>query len=69
MGYTFGGSTVVKRFDVSALVDHMELLVCNIHICHHVLPFVLFANEEFVLGGEGDAATFANETKESHVAL
>ena len=41
---TFGGSTVVKGFDVSALVDHMELLVGNIHICHHVLPFVLFAN-------------------------
>ena len=69
MCYTFGGSKVVKGFDVSALGDHMELLVCNIHICHHVPPFVLFANEEFVLGSERDPATFANQTKAGHVAL
>ena len=52
-----------------ALADHMELTLGNIHICHDILPFVFFANQEFVRGGEGNSAALANETKEGHVAL
>ena len=52
-----------------ALPDHMESLFCDIHVCQDILPFVLFANEEFVLGGEGNSAALANETNEGHLAL
>ena len=33
------------------------------------MPFVLFANEEFVLGSHGNPATLANETNEGYLAL
>ena len=52
-----------------ALPDDMESLFSDIHDGYHILPLVLFANQEFVLGGEGNSATFANQTKEGHVAL
>ena len=69
MGYTFGSSLVVEGLDVFALPDHMESLCCYIHICQDILPFVFFANQEFVLGGDGNSAALANETKEGHLAL
>ena len=69
MRYTFGSSRVVEGADVLALPDHVESLFGNIHKGHHILPFVLFAKEEFVLGSERKSATFANETNERHIAL
>src|SRR5687767_3420877 len=69
MGYTFGSSMVVEGADRFALPDHIESLFGDIHICHDILAFVCFANEEFVLGGKGDPATFANQTNERHLAL
>ena len=52
-----------------ALPEHLQPPFGNIHNSLHVLPFVLFANQEFVLGGESDPAALANETKEGHLAL
>lgn len=69
MGYTFGSSMVVEGSDLFTLPDHLESLFGNIHVCHDILPFVLFANEEFVLGGERNSAAFANEPNEGHFAL
>lgn len=69
MRYTFGLSMVVKGFDVFALPDHSGSLFCDIHDGQDILPFVLFAKEEFVLGREGNSATFANQTNEGHLAL
>jgi hypothetical protein len=68
MRYTFGRSMVVKRANVFALPEHLELLFGNIYICHHILPFILFANQEFVLGSESNPATLANEPKEGDLA-
>ena len=48
---------------VFALPDHVESLFCDIHVCHDILPFVLFANQEFVFGGEGNSAALANQTR------
>ena len=69
MGYTFGSSLVVEGLDGFALPDHKESLCCDIHICQDILPFVFFANQEFVLGGESNSAACANETNEGHLAL
>lgn len=69
MRYTFGWLGVVESFDVFALADHMQPPFGNIHNSLHILPFVLFANEEFVLGGESNSAALANEPKEGHMAL
>jgi hypothetical protein len=69
MRYTFGASAVVEGFEVFVSANHMEPLFSNIYVCHHILPSVLFANQEFILGGESDPATFANETNEGYVAL
>ena len=69
MGYTFGSLGVVERFDVFALADHMEPLFGNIHICQDILPLVLFAKEEFVLGSESKSAALANEPNEGYLAL
>ena len=69
MGYTFGASMVVERSDVFALADHLKSLFSNIYICQDILPFVLFADEELVLGGESNPAARANETNEGHLAL
>ena len=33
------------------------------------MPFVLFANQEFVIGSERNSATFPNQTNEGHLAL
>ena len=52
-----------------ALADHLKSLFGNIYICHDIVPFVLFADEELVLGGEGNPAALANETNEGHLAL
>ena len=60
---------IVEGLDVFALPDHMQPPFGNIHNGLHILPLVLFANEEFVLGGEGNSAALANEPKEGHVAL
>ena len=51
------------------LPDHMESLFSDIHVRQDILPFVRFAKEEFVLGGESKSATLANETNEGHLAL
>ena len=69
MRYTFSSSAVVEGSNVFALPDHMELLFCDVHDCGHILPLVLFANEEFVIGGEGNSAALADQTNEGHVAL
>jgi hypothetical protein len=69
MGYTFCCSAVGKGPNLFALADHMELAFGNVHVCHDILPFVFFANQEFVLGGESNPATLANETNEGYVAL
>ena len=69
MRYTLCLSTVVEGSDVFGLATHMEPLFGDIHVCNNILPIVPFANEEFVLGGEGHSAAFANETNEGHVAL
>jgi len=69
MRYTFGASAVLEGFEVFALPDDVELLFGNLHNSHHVLPFVLFANQEFVLGGEDNPAAFADQTNEGHLAL
>jgi len=69
MRYTFGWLGVVERFDVFALADHMEPLFSNIHVCHQILPPILFADEELVLGSESNPATLTNKTKEGHLAL
>ena len=52
-----------------AQADHIESLFCNIHDCHHIVPLVFFANEEFVIGRERNSAALANETNEGHFAL
>jgi hypothetical protein len=67
MGSTFGWLGVVERFDVFALADHLKSLFGNIYICHDILPFVLFADEELVLGGEGNPAALANETNKGYL--
>jgi hypothetical protein len=69
MGYTFGSLGVVEGLDVFALPDHVESLFGEIHVCQDILPFVLFANEEFVLGSAGNSAAFADQTNESYFAL
>jgi len=69
MGYTFGRSAVVEELEVFALPEDIELLFGNIYVGQDILPFVLFANEEFVLGGERNSATLANETNEGYMAL
>ena len=69
MRSTFGSSMVVEGTDVFALADDVELLFCNIYVCQDIVPLVLFANQEFVIGGHGDLAALANETDEGHVAL
>ena len=69
MRYTFGSSMVVKRSNLSALADHIESVFCYIHNRHDVVPFVLFADEELVLGSEGNPAALANETNKGHLAL
>ena len=69
MGYTFGSSMVIEGSDVFTLPDHMQSLFGNIHVCQDILPFVFFANQEFVLGGKRNSAAFANEPNESHIAL
>ena len=69
MGYTFGSSAVIEGSDVFAFPDHVELVFSNIYVCQDIVPFVLFAKEEFVFGSEGKSATFANETNEGHLAL
>ena len=51
------------------LPDHLEPLVCDVHDCRDILPLVLFANEEFILGGESNSAALTNETNERHMAL
>lgn len=68
MGYTFGPSAVVEGLEVFALPDDVELLFGNIHVCQDIVPFVLFANEEFVLGSHGNPSTLANETNEGDLA-
>ncbi len=69
MRYTSCRSMVVEGADVFALADHMELAFGHIHVCHDILPFVFFANQEFVFGGESNPATLANETNEGYLAL
>ena len=69
MRYTFGWSMVVEGSDVFTLANHTESLFGNIHVSHHILPFVLFANQEFVLGGESNPAAFANEPNKGYLAL
>jgi hypothetical protein len=69
MGYTFGSSMVVEGADGFSLPEDVEFLFCDIYVCQDILPFIFFANEEFVLGGEGNSATLANETNEGHLAL
>jgi len=54
---------------VFSLADHTESFLGDLHDCPHILPFVLFANEELVIGGECNSAALANETNERHVAL
>ena len=60
---------VVEKPDEFALPENTELLFNNIYNGHDVLPFVLFANEELVLGGHCYSAALANETNEGHLAL
>ena len=67
--YTLGSSMVVKRSNLFALADHIESFFGNIHDSHDVVPFVLFANEEFVFGGECNFAALANKPNERDVAL
>ena len=69
MGYTFQPLGVVEGFEVFALPDHMKPLCCDIHVCQDILPFVFFANQEFVIRGERNSATLANKTNERDVAL
>jgi hypothetical protein len=69
MRYTFGVSTIVKGPNLFTLADHIQFFSGNIYVCHDILPFVLFANEEFVLGSESNPAAFANETNEGYIAL
>ena len=69
MGYTFGRLAVVEGLEVFALADDVEFLFGNVHVCQDIMPFVLFANEEFVLGSHGNPATLANETNEGYLAL
>ena len=69
MGYTFWCSTVVEGADVCALADDMELAFGNIHVCHDILPLVLFTDEKLVLGSHGNLAALANEPNEGHLAL
>ena len=69
MGYTFGPSAVVEELEVFALPEDIELLFGNIYVGQDILPFVLFAKEDFVGDGESKSATPANEPNEGHVAL
>ena len=69
MRYTFGSLRVVEGLDVFALPDHMKFLFCEIDVCQDILPFVLFAKQEFIRGGESKSATFANETNETDLAV
>ena len=62
MGYTFGSLGVVEGLDVLALPDHVESLFGEIHVCQNILPFVVFADQEFILGGESNSAALTNET-------
>jgi hypothetical protein len=58
----------VERFDVFSLPDHIEFLFGDIHAGQHILPLVLFANEEFVIGRECKPAALPNETNKRHIA-
>jgi len=69
MGHTFGSSLVVEGSDVFTLPDHTKSLFGDIHVRHNILPFVFFANQEFVFGSKRNSAAFANEPNESHIAL
>ena len=64
-----GQSRVVEGLDVFALPNDVEPLLGDIHDCHDIVPFVLFANQELVPGGERNSAALANETNECDVAL
>jgi len=69
MGYTFRSLTVIEGADAFAFPNHVGFLFCDIHVGQDILPFVLFAKEEFVGDGESKSATPANEPNEGHVAL
>ena len=69
MRYTFCLSTIGEGLDVFALAKHIEFSFCDVHDGHHILPFVLFANEELVIGGERNSSALADQAKEGHVAL
>ena len=60
---------VVEGLDAFALPEHMEVLFNYIYNCHDILPFVLFATEELVLGGHCYSAALADETNEGHLAF
>src|SRR5512144_1419663 len=52
-----------------ALASHIQSFSGDIYNCHDILPFVLFANEELVVGGYCYSAALADETNEGHLAL
>lgn len=47
-----------------ALAAHTESFLGDIHDCPYIVSFVLFANEELVIGGERNSAALANQTNE-----